>query len=29
MSRNNDQKMKESPYMELLRNNDQKGCVYK
>ena len=23
MSRNNDQKMKESPYMELLRNNDQ------
>ena len=29
MSRNNDQKMKESPHLELLRNNDQKGCVYK
>ena len=27
--RDKDQKTKESPYMELLRNNDQKGCVYK
>ena len=27
--RDNDQKGKESSYMELLRNNDQKGCVYK
>ena len=28
MSRNNDQKRKESPYMELLRDNNQKACVY-
>ena len=28
-SRDNDQKRKESPYMELLRNNNQKRCVYK
>ena len=27
--RHQDQKRKESPYMELLRNNDQKGCVDK
>ena len=29
MSRDNGQKRKESPYMDLLRNNDQKRCVYK
>ena len=29
MSRDNDHKRKESPYMELLRNNKQKRCVYK
>ena len=29
MSRDKDQKRKESPYMELLRNNDQKRCEYK
>ena len=32
MSRDNDQKRKEPPYMELLRNNNQKikkRCVYK
>ena len=29
MSRDNDQKRKESPYMEILRDNDQKSCVYK
>ena len=28
ISRDNDQRRKESPYMELLRNNDQKRCVY-
>ena len=27
--RDNDQKRKQSPFMELLRNNDQKECVYK
>ena len=29
MSHNNDQKRKESPYVELSRDNDQEGCVYK
>ena len=29
MSRDNDQKRKESPYMEKSRDNDQKRCVYK
>ena len=29
MSRDNGQKMKESPFMEMSRDNDQKRCVYK
>ena len=29
MSRDIDQKRKESPYMELSRDNEQKTCVYK
>ena len=29
MLRDNDQKRKETPYMELSRDNDQKRCVYK
>ena len=29
MSRDNDQKMKESPDVEKSRDNDQKRCVYK
>ena len=29
MSRDNDQQRKESLYLELSRDNDQKGCVYK
>ena len=29
MSRNNDQKGEESPYMEMSRDNYQKRCVYK
>ena len=29
MSLDNDQKGQESPYMELLRNNNQERCVYK
>ena len=29
MSRDNDQKRQESPYMEKSRDNDQKRCVYK
>ena len=29
MSRDNDQKRKESPYMEMSCDNVQKGCVYK
>ena len=29
MSRENDQKKKESPYMEMSRDNYQKRCVYK
>ena len=29
MSRDNDQKRKESPNMEKSRDNDQKKCVYK
>ena len=29
MSLDNDKQRKESPYMELSRDNDQKGCVYK
>ena len=29
MSRNNDQKRKKSPDMELSRDNAQEGCVYK
>ena len=28
-SRDNDQKSKESPFMEMSRDNDQKTCVYK
>ena len=28
MSRDNDQKRKESPYMELSLENDQNTCVY-
>ena len=28
MSRDNDQKRKESPYTERSRDNDQNGCVY-
>ena len=29
MSRDNDQKMKELPYIEKSRDNDLKQCVYK
>ena len=29
MSRDNDQKCKKSPYMEMLRDIDQKRCVKK
>ena len=29
MSRNNDQKTKEPPYMEMSRDTDQNTCVYK
>ena len=29
MSRGNDRQRKESPYMEMSRENDQKRCVYK
>ena len=29
ISRDNDQKIKESPYMERSRDNDQNTCVYK
>ena len=29
MSRGNDRQRKESPYMEMSRDNDQKRCVYK
>ena len=29
MSRDNDQKRKESLYMEISRDNNQKGCIYK
>ena len=28
ISRDNDQKREESPYMEMSRENDQKRCVY-
>ena len=29
MSRQKDRKRKESPFMEMPRDNDQKSCVYK
>ena len=29
MSRDNDQKKKEPPYMEMSRDKDQNSCVYK
>ena len=29
ISRDNDQRKKESPYLEKSRDNDQKRCVYK
>ena len=28
MSRDNDRQRKESPYMEMSRDNEQKRCVY-